>query len=561
MKKNILFLFLCIALVIPIFYTILCFSFSLNLFSSETMDTFIKILYALKNNENLNDKVYISLIYSFLPTVIILIRIITSNNLEDSYGYAKFATLRDIKKMGLNFKGGFCFGIFKGKKIYSDDSYSTLVIASPGTGKTSSTVIPNLLSIKHSCIILDIKKELAHLTSAYRRDVLKNEVFIFDPYGDDNSFYFNPFSKKVIQDLNFDEQLTVVKEVSNVLFKDENSRDPHWIIKARKLFIFFTMYDIAKHEETNLFELMRYPMKSDDELLNEEYLLKKEKLESVENDKQNKEASGTLKLFFQQVSCDEDINSLIQDMAREFERSHNKELQSVISSYGTKMEVFTDRRVASVVQDMSFKYIDLREKNISVYICVKEKDIKTLSPLIQVFTEVIGKNLLDKENSNKEQRVAFILDEFTRFGKLEFLLELPTLSRSYNLPTIFLTQTEAQIEKYYSLADLRIISGACHYKILFTINDFKTAENMSKDIGTLTRKKVSQTSQENKLFGSKNKSLEGYNLLTPQDLQNIPKDEVIISVFGNKATPIKAKVNYWFKDTKFRRILKEHIQN
>ena len=59
-----------------------------------------------------------------------------------------------------------------------------------------------------------------------------------------------------------------------------------------------------------------------------------------------------------------------------------------------------------------------------------------------------------------------------------------------------------------------------------------------------------------KVFGSKNKTLEKYSLLTPQDLQNIPKDELIITVFGNKAKPIKCKANYWFKNRKFRQIIK-----
>jgi type IV secretion system protein VirD4 len=119
-------------------------------------------------------------------------------------------------------------------------------------------------------------------------------------------------------------------------------------------------------------------------------------------------------------------------------------------------------------------------------------------------------------------------------------------------------QTSAQVQKYYSLEDLKIISGACAYNIIFTINDTDFAKMISESIGNFTRDKKSETSQAVKIFGSKNKSDEGYALLTTQDLMNIPNDEVIISVFGHKATPIKGKINYYFKNRLFKKIVKKY---
>ncbi len=50
-----------------------------------------------------------------------------------------------------------------------------------------------------------------------------------------------------------------------------------------------------------------------------------------------------------------------------------------------------------------------------------------------------------------------ILDEFVRFGKLPFLLEMPALCRSYNVVPLFITQDYAMIRKYYSDDDLKIV--------------------------------------------------------------------------------------------------------
>ncbi len=44
-----------------------------------------------------------------------------------------------------------------------------------------------------------------------------------------------------------------------------------------------------------------------------------------------------------------------------------------------------------------------------------------------------------KESSKPEERIFIIADEFVRFGKLPFLLEMPALCRSYNVVPLFIT--------------------------------------------------------------------------------------------------------------------------
>ncbi len=551
MFKKLLLVIISILLIIPIFYIALCIHFDLNI---------LKSLYLLNDlyyqsfvyKSKLKGEVYISLVYGFIPLWISLLNLL-QKKIKETYGYAKFATRKTILKMGLNFSTGFCLGIYGNNKFFVDDRLSIFIIAAPGTGKTTSIIIPNLLSLKTSVIVLDIKGELEKMTSRYRKEVLNNKIFVFNPFGNNNTFYFNPFDSSIISNFHFDETLALVKEVANVLFEVEKGQDPHWINNAKKLFIFYAIYDIQKNGETNLFEIMRYPNKDELELLSEEYLQMKEEIEKLEEVQVD-----VIQLFFKQASDDLSLDSIVRDMAREFERANRKEFKSFVTTFGGKMEVFQDRRIAKIVQGMSFKYSDLRKENISLYICVKEKHTDVLSPLIRMMIELIGKNLLDEENNKDDERITWFLEEFTRFKKLDFLVIFPTLARSYNMPCVFVTQTEAQVEKEYSLVDLRIIAGACYYKVMFTINDTKTAESMAKEIGTLTRNKVSETSQDNRLIDSKSKSLEKYFLLTEQDLMNIPKDEVIISVFGFKANPIKAKINYYFKDRKLKNIIKKY---
>jgi type IV secretion system protein VirD4 len=550
-RKNISAIILSILLIVPIFYVALCILFDLPITSSfNVLNELYTQSYILERA--LKVQVYIAAAYSILPLLFTIMTIIAKWK-KSIYGYAAFATFETIKKMELNFKKGFTLCLFKGKPIKSDDTRSTLVIAAPGTGKTSSIVVPNLLSIPTSALILDIKGGIEKLTSRYRKEVFKNEIFIFNPFGKDNNFHFNPFAKDILKYLDFDERMSLIKQTANVLFKKEKGSDSHWVESARTLFIFFAIYDIEKNGETNLFKLMRFPKMSREELLDDEVILQAQELEETEEI-----TLDDMKLFFTQVSSDMELDELVRDMARANDRTNQKEYRSIVTTYARKLEVFTDYRVKDLVESMSFEYEDLRKKNITLYIKVNEKDIDTLSPLIGVILETIGKELLTYTNNNKDERIDFYLDEFVRFGQIPFLLELPTISREYNMPGTYLVQTSAQVQKYYSLEDLKIISGACAYNVIFTLNDNDYAKMISESIGNLTRDKASTTSQFSKAFGSTNKSDEGYALLTPQDLMNIPKNEVIISVFGHKATPIKGKINYYFKNRSLKKIIKKY---
>ncbi len=214
------------------------------------------------------------------------------------------------------------------------------------------------------------------------------------------------------------------------------------------------------------------------------------------------------------------------------------------------MYVYKDPKVREATSKMSFDYEELRTDNISIYIVIAQIDIGTLSSLVRAFLESIAKNLMVKESSKPEERIFIIADEFVRLGKLPFLLEMPALCRSYNVVPLFITQDYAMIRKYYSDDDLKILKGVVHYNIVFKMNSAEDAEIASKEVGEFTRQSKNYSTEKGQLVfgGSSSYSHEGRNLLTAQDIMNINSDEVIVIVTWAKATPLKLKANYWFKD-------------
>ncbi len=244
------------------------------------------------------------------------------------------------------------------------------------------------------------------------------------------------------------------------------------------------------------------------------------------------------------------LDPIIRNEANKWAKANDKEFASIKSVYSRFMQVFTSYQVKSTTDSMSFEYEDLRKDNITLFIKIAQTDIDTLAPLIRILLESIAKNLLLKESKKFEERVYLFLDEFVRFGKLPFLLEMPALSRSYGVVLIFITQSNALIEKYYGKEDARIVNSTVAYKVIFKMDDLEYAKQVSEEIGKMTRKTQSHSTEKGQLImgGTSSIGKEAWDLLSAQDIMNIDKDEVIILVSGHKAKPLKLKANYYFKN-------------
>lgn len=94
-----------------------------------------------------------------------------ARRVSDTHGVARWADRKDLKRDGCFQPGGFFLGALKGKDVYAHIEGSHLIFAPPGSGKGTTSAIPNLL-IPHrdehgrltSIFVLDIKGELYSVT-------------------------------------------------------------------------------------------------------------------------------------------------------------------------------------------------------------------------------------------------------------------------------------------------------------------------------------------------------------------------------------------------------------
>ncbi|HED1004888.1 TPA: type IV secretory system conjugative DNA transfer family protein [Campylobacter jejuni] len=511
-------------------------------------------------NPALKLKAYIAVMALFSPFIIcILWFFMPKFNSKEDYGNAKFAKRKDFKEMQISNDKGLILGCFihkdiKGNKmeyIRAKMPLSCLVVAPPGTGKTSGIILPNLFTLENSCIALDIKGELYEKSAGYRQKNFKNKILLFDPFSERNTLFFNPFDNSIVKDLSFEKMMKLADQIAGTIFVAEKGKESdHWVTSAKTLFTFFALYNMQKHKHTSLGDLAQAPKKDYIDELNEEFA----KECFVENEDTGEEERDlnvdTFKVFLKQVTSDESLDTIVRNQARAYQTAAEQEFAGVKSTYDTYMKVFANPQVANATSKMNFSFDDLRESKITMYIVIQTEDMDILAPLVRIFIESLFKKLMSgKENSDPNKFIYCLLDEFVRFGKMPFLLEAPALCRSYGLIPVFVTQSYEQIRKYYGEDDLGIIRANAGYQTIFRMNTEKDAKEISELIGDFTREKTSTSKGNFELFKSNNTiSKEGYKLVTSQDIKNQSSEDILILVTGFLSRPIKAKVPYWFKN-------------
>ncbi|EAI7623824.1 type IV secretory system conjugative DNA transfer family protein [Campylobacter coli] len=523
----------------------------------------LQILHNL-GNPALKLKAYVAVFALILPFIVCLIWFFMPQmNLKENYGNARFAKEKDFEEMNICNDRGLILGCNIKKGIKGDEieyirakmPLSALVVAPPGTGKTSGIILPNLFTVPNSTLALDIKGELYAKSAGYRKKYFNNEILLFEPFSDNNTLFFNPFDNSIVKDMNFIQMMKLADQIAGTIFVAEKGKEgDHWVTSAKTLFTFFALYNMQKHKHTSLGDLTQAPKKDYFNELNEEFgkecLIKDEDTGEVSRDYN----VDTFKVFLKQVANDENLDEIVRNQARAYQTAAEQEFAGIKSTYDTYMKVFTNPQVANATSKMNFRFEDLREKRITMYVVIQTEDMDILAPLVRIFIESLFKKLMSgQENSNPDKFIYCLLDEFVRFGKMPFLLESPALCRSYGLIPVFVTQSYEQIRKYYGEDDLGIIRANAGYQTIFRMNTEKDAKEISDLIGDFTREKTSSSKGTFDFFKSNNTvSKEGYKLITSQDIKNQSSEDILILVTGFLSRPIKAKVPYWFKNPKLK---------
>jgi type IV secretion system protein VirD4 len=453
------------------------------------------------------------------------------------FGDARFASMGEIKKVGLMGDKGIIVGSYAGKYLIFPGQQHAIISAPTRSGKGVGIVIPNLLNWPESIVVLDIKQENWDITSGFRKKH-GQECYLFNPAATDyRTHRYNPLAY-ISNDPNF--RIDDVQKIANMLFPDEDGTDVIWTATPRSLFLgIVLMLAETPEKPLTLGQVVRETLVDGD---GAKYFAK------VINER------ATAGNPFSST-CVRALNSYVSISAENTRAG-------VITSFRSRLELWINPLVDAATSANDFDLRDVRKKRMSIYLGVTPDNLERMAPLLNLFfQQLIDLNTRELPSQNDALKYSCILlmDEFTSIGKVGVLSKGISYIAGYNLRMLPIIQSPKQLVEVYGEDVAQTFTTNHALNIIFPpkASETQTAKDISEWLGNQTVKSVSK-SRSTRLFksdGNTNSTSEQSRaLMLPQEITSLGEGKELVIM--ENVRPILAEKVVYFKDPEFVRRLK-----
>ena len=449
----------------------------------------------------------------------------------ETYGSARWAGAREIRKAGMLGGDGVILGRFAGRYLRHDGAEHVLCFAPTRSGKGVGLVIPTLLTWPGSCIVHDIKGENWQLTAGFR--ARHGRVLLFDPTNARSSAY-NP----LLEVRRGEWEVRDVQNVADVLVDPEGSLEKrnHWEKTSHALLVGTILHVLYAEDDKTLAGVAAF----------------------LSDPRRPIEA--TLYRMKTTKHLGERVHPVVAAAAQELLNKSENERSGVLSTAMSFLGLYRDPVIAAVTQRSDWRIADLvgSAEPVSLYLVVPPGDISRTKPLMRLILNQIGRRLTEELNPPAGgRRLLLMLDEFPALGRLDFFESALAFMAGYGIKAFLIAQSLNQIEKAYGQSNA--ILDNCHVRVSFATNDERTAKRISDALGTATEQRAMKNYAGHRLspwlghlMVSRTETARA--LLTPGEVMQLPSDEEIVMASG--LPPIRAKKARYFADARFmRRVL------
>ena len=442
----------------------------------------------------------------------------------DSHGSARFANRKELKK--LQREDGLLIGRnpHTGRLLHYDGPAHLITLAPTRAGKGVGTVIPNVLAAERSVLVIDPKGENARIAGEARRRF--GTVHVLDPFevSAHPSAAYNPLDRLTPDSLDLGEDAASLTEAL-VMDPPGQVTEAHWNEEAKAILGGLIMFCVC-HEDRDRRSLATV----------REYLtLPPEKLRALLELMQDSDEAG----------------GLIARAANRFLGKADREAASVLSNAQRHTHFLDSPRIAKCLARSDFAFSDLRHRITSVFLVLPPNRMDAYSRWLRLLVSQALQDIArDAEASvgaqGASQRLKtptlFLLDEFAALGRLEAVERAMGLMAGYGLQLWPILQDMSQLKDLYGERAGTFIANAGVQQV-FGVNDFETAKWLSQMIGQETA--GFQTDSFKPGDGpSFSNNLTGRDLLTPDEIMQLPPDRQLLRVQG-QATAVAQKLRYY----------------
>src|SRR5215813_3823143 len=444
-----------------------------------------------------------------------------------TYGSARWATMREMKRAGLLGPDGVVLGRYGRSYLRHNGPEHVLCFAPTRSGKGVGLVVPSLLTWPGSAIVHDIKGENWTLTAGFRSRY--GRVLLFDPTNGASAAY-NP----LLEVRKGEWEVRDVQNIADILVDPEGSleRRNHWEKTSHSLLVGTILHVLYAEPDKTLAGVAAF----------------------LSDPRRSIEAS--LKAMMTTPHLGEaGPHPVVASAARELLNKSENERSGVLSTAMSFLGLYRDPVVARVTRGCDWRIADLiaGDRPATLYLVVPPSDISRTKPLVRLLLNQIGRRLTEELHANnRRHRVLLMLDEFPALGRLDFFESALAFMAGYDLKGFLIAHSLNQIEKAYGPNNS--ILDNCHVRICFATNDERTAKRVSDALGVATELRAMKNYAGHRLspwLGHLMISRQetARHLLTAGEVMQLPPSDELVLMSG--CPPIRANKARYFQDSRF----------
>lgn len=441
-----------------------------------------------------------------------------------------------------------------GRLLRYDGPAHLITLAPTRAGKGVGTIVPNLLTANRSVLVIDPKGENARITAEVRQKF--GAVHVLDPFGVTGlpGAAYNPLDRLAPDSLDLGEDAAALAEAL-VMDPPGQTTEAHWNEEAKALLAGLIMFAVC-HETPERRSLAAV----------REYLtLPPDRFRDLLALMQESEAAG----------------GLIARAANRFLGKADREAASVLSNAQRHTHFLDSPRIVAAMGRSDLRFADLRHRVTSVFLVLPPNRLDVYSRWLRLLvSEALQDIARDAERPRRgperpqeppgglsgplthpedtegatdalsaalrpaerlKTPALFLLDEFAALGRLEAVERAMGLMAGYGIQLWPILQDMSQLKDLYGTRAGTFIANAGVQQV-FGVNDLETAKWLSQSIGqqTTAYRSISQKPGE---FDSTTTSVTGRDLLTPDEIMQLPPEAQLLRIQGQPIT-VARKLRY-----------------
>jgi type IV secretory pathway TraG/TraD family ATPase VirD4 len=449
-----------------------------------------------------------------------------------NYGTADYASPLDAR-----FDEGLFKGVFLGPAahpgipgsifapIVTAPESHTLIVAPSGTGKGTRVIVPTLLLYTSSLITIDPKGENAAITARYRRDQFGHKVHILNPWGVHDALYqsygfdratFNPLDVLDPKDKN---AVGIATSLAVTICHQGSVNDSFWQDNATAMLAGILLWVAYTDGETKTLERVADIVSG------------------------GEDAADLRTTLFRRMVAVSAYRGAMRKFVGRFVQMDDKTYSGIVTQLSKSLQFLADDQITAASDESSFNLAELVDGKTTLYIVIPDDQMQAQAIWLKLMVTAVTQVFKRHRPAANGVRGMFLIDEFPVLGRVESIVTDIALVRGAGLDVTLIVQGLDQLHATYGASANTIISN-CGYKWFCNIKDLQTAEYVSKALGQMTVRTVSQTINASDGKASRTFGEMGKSLIFPDELLTMGRKAAFAFRPGGRAFYIKP-LDYW----------------